>query len=131
VAALDRWFEELLDAIDVSDFGAGLKDSILRLHRSADPEELGRLGEHLGDLPCPALVVRGSRDAYVGSGALDELGAALGGEVERWEVPGAGHWCLHDDPEVALRVIAFLQGKTWPPAERTPAASDPSSGGDR
>jgi pimeloyl-ACP methyl ester carboxylesterase len=89
------------------DLDPRMKDSILRLYRSADPEVLGRHGEHLGDLTCPALLIWGDADPYVGLHEMDLLRDRLGGPVQTRVVPG-GHWCMLDTPEVFDRTVAFL-----------------------
>jgi pimeloyl-ACP methyl ester carboxylesterase len=89
------------------DLDPGMKDAILRLYRSADPEVLGRHGERLGDLTCPALLIWGDADPYVGVHEQDVLRDRLGGPVQTRIVPG-GHWCMLDTPEVFDRTVAFL-----------------------
>ncbi|MCW2998987.1 MAG: alpha/beta hydrolase [Solirubrobacterales bacterium] len=89
------------------DLDAGMKDAILRLYRSADPDVLARHGEHLGALTCPALLIWGDADPYVGVEEMDVLKDALGGAVQTRTVQG-GHWCMLDTPEVFERTVAFL-----------------------
>lgn len=58
----------------------------------------------------PALLIHGEDDPFVDSAALDSLVTALGGPVEQWRVPGAGHReaaRLAPD-EYAQRVIAWF-----------------------
>ncbi|HYF27756.1 MAG TPA: alpha/beta hydrolase [Baekduia sp.] len=101
----DAWLDRVGRDLD-----PGMKDSILRLYRSADPDVLARHGAALGDLTCPALVLWGERDPYVGVGHAERLAGMLGGPVERVTLPGAGHWCMEDTPEAMERTAAFLAG---------------------
>lgn len=99
----DVWLDRVARDLD-----AGMKDSILRLYRSASPDVLARHGARLGELTCPALVIWGEKDPYVGVEEMDAVATALGSEPERWVVPGGGHWCIYDTPEVMERTAAFL-----------------------
>lgn len=90
------------------DLDPGMKDAILRLYRSADPEVLGRHGAHLGDFTCPALIIWGDKDPYVGIDQMEVLRRRLGGPVQTWVARGAGHWSFVDDPEVYDRAAAFM-----------------------
>jgi pimeloyl-ACP methyl ester carboxylesterase len=85
----------------------GTGRQVLELYRSADPERLAAAGEGLGRLTCPALVVWGQRDPYLGPelgrGYVDRLPNA-----QLLEVPDGGHWPWIDRPEVVDRVVEFL-----------------------
>lgn len=96
-----------LDRVD-RDLDRGMKDAILRLYRSAGPDVLARHGERLGDLRCPSLVVWGEKDPYVGTEHVETYAQSLGSEPETWIVPGAGHWCMHDEPAVYDRIAEFM-----------------------
>jgi pimeloyl-ACP methyl ester carboxylesterase len=80
---------------------------IMQLYRSADAERLAEAGEGLGGVNCPALVVWGQRDPYLGP----ELGR---GYAERLphaqlrDVTRGGHWPWLDDPSIIDRVVDFL-----------------------
>jgi len=79
----------------------------LALYRSADPGRLAQAGEGLGEMNCPALVVWGQRDPYLGP----EEGRAYArrlANAELLEVAEAGHWPWIDRPEVVDQVTAFL-----------------------
>jgi pimeloyl-ACP methyl ester carboxylesterase len=89
------------------DFDQGTQRAILKLYRSAPPEELARQGERLGELRCPALVAWPARDPCIGPEFGRRYAAALGGEVELEEVD-AGHWPWLERPELIDRVAAFL-----------------------
>jgi pimeloyl-ACP methyl ester carboxylesterase len=103
VAALDA---DLLDRFQ-RDLDPGMKRAILRLYRSADSAELGRQGAQLGALRCPALIVWGEQDPYVGAAEMDVLAKALGGPVDTRRVAG-GHWPMCDTDEVFDLTRAFL-----------------------
>jgi pimeloyl-ACP methyl ester carboxylesterase len=102
-AALDA---DLLDRFQ-RDLDPGMKRAILRLYRSADSAELGRQGAQLGALRCPALIVWGEQDPYVGVAEMDVLAKALGGPVDTRRVAG-GHWPMCDTDEVFDLTRAFL-----------------------
>lgn len=99
--------DEWLDRVG-RDLDRQMKRGILDLYRSADPEVLARAGARLGELTCPALVIWGEKDPYVGTEHVETVADQLGSDPERWIVPGAGHWCMLDTPEVMQRTAAFL-----------------------
>jgi pimeloyl-ACP methyl ester carboxylesterase len=93
----------------------GVGAAILRLYRSADPTALAAAGSRLESLACPALVVWGGSDPYIGAEHGRVYAARLGGaggpgRAELIELPGAGHWPWIDRPELIGRVAAFLRG---------------------
>lgn len=100
----DDWLDRVKRDLD-----PGMKDSILRLYRSADPDVLGRHGAHLGDLTCPSLIIWGDKDPYVGHAHAATYAEALGGPTEVRIVAGAGHWPMNDDPDVYDRIAAFMR----------------------
>jgi pimeloyl-ACP methyl ester carboxylesterase len=82
-------------------------EAVLRLYRSASPEELARAGEHLGSITAPALVVWGGRDRYL----PDRFGRFYAGALpnaDLLEAPGAGHWPWIDEPELIDPMISFI-----------------------
>jgi pimeloyl-ACP methyl ester carboxylesterase len=83
--------------------------AVLRLYRSADPDELAAAGLHLDRLTCPALVVWGMKDPYL-PGRFGEAYAERLPSSELLEVSEAGHWPWIDAPGVVERVVGFLQG---------------------
>lgn len=95
----------MVDAIWAA-WDRGMSRAILGLYRSADPGALAAAGARLGELGCPALVLWGRRDPYIGS------------EQGRWyarTLPNAdlievdaGHWPWIDRPELIERILAFL-----------------------
>jgi pimeloyl-ACP methyl ester carboxylesterase len=89
------------------DFDHGTQRAILKLYRSAPPEELARHGAGLGELRQPALVVWPTRDPFIGPEYGRRYADALGGDAELDQVE-AGHWPWLERPEVVERVAAFL-----------------------
>lgn len=100
---------ELVDPVAAA-WDRGLSDAILRLYRSADPDRLAAAGAGLARLDCPALVVWGHADRFVGPELGPRYAAALPG-AELLEVEGAGHWPWLDRPDVITRVCAFLRAE--------------------
>jgi pimeloyl-ACP methyl ester carboxylesterase len=97
---------EFVDSIwDYRQRGSGR--SVLELYRSADPDALAAAGARLGGVACPALVVWGQRDPYLGPeqgrGYAERLPNA-----QLLEVEGGGHWPWIDRPEVIDQVADFL-----------------------
>ena len=105
------------------DLDGGMKRAILRLYRTADRADLGRHGARLGELTCPALIVWGRQDPYVGTAEMDVLAAQLGGTVEAVLVDG-GHWPMFDTPDVFDRTTRFLttDTSTDTPTDTSPGA---------
>lgn len=85
---------------------AEMAAAVLRLYRSADPEALAAAGAHLDRLACPALVVWGADDPYIGVVHGREYAARL--DAELVELEDAGHWPWIDRPELIDRVARFL-----------------------
>jgi pimeloyl-ACP methyl ester carboxylesterase len=91
------------------DYDRGTRRAILSLYRSSPPDVLARAGLRLGELRCPALVIWGTRDPYLGPQFGPLYADALGGEVELEMVEDAGHWAWLDRPELIDRVAKFLE----------------------
>ncbi|MGI8726406.1 MAG: alpha/beta fold hydrolase [Solirubrobacterales bacterium] len=93
----------------------GMAEAMLRLYRSADPENLEAAGANLDRLDCPALILWGTEDRYIptdfGRAYAERLPAA---ELEL--VADAGHWPWIDDPQVIDRVCEFLEPGSDDPA---------------
>lgn len=109
--------DELIDRM-LAHWDAGMARSILGLYRSADRGVLAAAGQGLGAIRCPALILWGALDPYIGpdDGRAFErqLGDARFVIVER-----AGHWPWIDRPELVDEVVAFLAA---PSAAAAPAA---------
>ncbi|HTF47197.1 MAG TPA: alpha/beta hydrolase [Pseudonocardia sp.] len=86
---------------------AGMRRAILGLYRSADPGVLQAAGVALEEVRCPALVIWGEGDPYLGTDEAYRYGAALTNSTVE-VVPGVGHWCFREDRAVVDRVIKFL-----------------------
>lgn len=86
----------------------GTGRAVLALYRSADPHVLAAYGSRLGLLSCPALVVWGVDDRFIGQqfgrAYAESLPNATFAAIER-----AGHWPWIDRPEVVDRVVSFLE----------------------
>jgi pimeloyl-ACP methyl ester carboxylesterase len=99
--------DELVDRV-WSHFDHGTQRAILKLYRSAPPSVLERAGDHLGDLHCPALIVWGEDDPYIGREFASRFANALGGDTRVELLPGVRHWPWIDDPGVIDTVADFL-----------------------
>jgi pimeloyl-ACP methyl ester carboxylesterase len=89
-------------------FDQGTQRAILRLYRSSPEDALARAGLDLARIDCPALVVWGDRDPYLGADFADAYADALGGDAEVLHLHDAGHWPWLDRPDAIDRVAAFL-----------------------
>ncbi|MGI8750938.1 MAG: alpha/beta fold hydrolase [Acidimicrobiales bacterium] len=89
------------------DLDGGMKDAILRLYRSANPDVLGAAGANLGRLACPALILWGEQDPYVPVEEARKLAHSLGGPAEVRTFTG-GHWLGLDRPAVFDDITAWL-----------------------
>lgn len=90
-------------------FDHGTQRAILKLYRSAPPEELARAGENLGAIGCPARVFSPAGDPYIGPEFGRAYAEALG-NAEFRQVEGAGHWPWIEQPGLIDDVAAFLAG---------------------
>jgi len=90
-----------------ADFDQGTQRAILRLYRSAAPDELARHGRRLGELRCPALVLWPTDDPYFDAELGRRYADALGGPVELELVEG-GHWPWRARPELVELAATFL-----------------------
>lgn len=89
-------------------FDQGTQRAILRLYRSSPEDALARAGLDLGRIDCPALVLWGDRDRYLGAEFADAYAGALGSDAEVLHLHDAGHWPWLDRPDAIDRVAAFL-----------------------
>lgn len=88
----------------------GVGRSVLEVYRSANPERLAEAGAGLGEITCPALVVCGQRDPYLGP----EQGRGYSSRLpnaDLLEVPMGGHWPWIDRPEVIDQVVTFIDAR--------------------
>jgi pimeloyl-ACP methyl ester carboxylesterase len=99
--------DEFVDRV-WSHFDHGTQRAILKLYRSAPPSVLERAGDELGELRCPALILWGEDDPYIGSEFASRFADALGGDTRVELLPGARHWPWIDDPCVIDTVADFL-----------------------
>ncbi len=98
----EEWVKQSWDAFD-----RGTREAVLGLYRSAEPEALAAAGADLGRLDCPAQVIWGKRDPYIGTNWGGEYTAAL--PAARYiEVENAGHWPWIDEPALVGSVCDFL-----------------------
>jgi pimeloyl-ACP methyl ester carboxylesterase len=100
-----EWIADVVAHLD-----RGNKRAILALYRSADPDELARAGSRLSDMRCPALVVWGEGDPYVGAAEGKRYVRVLPSARLR-TVPGVGHWPLREEPAVVDEVVTFLSSE--------------------
>lgn len=94
------------------DFDAGTRHAVLRLYRASKhlTDRAPELAADLRQINCPALVIWGARDHYIGSEqALHQRTAFPRAEVV--VLPGSGHWPMIDDPDVCAQLVAeFIAG---------------------
>ena len=102
---VERWVDQVLEDLD-----HGTQRAILRLYRSAPPDVLARAGADLGRLACPALVVWGAAEPFIGVRFAHAYADALGGDARAEVIERAGHWPWLDRPEVVDLVGEFLSG---------------------
>jgi pimeloyl-ACP methyl ester carboxylesterase len=93
------------------DIDWGTKRAILKLYRAtSDLDGMSRtLGDGLGPLKLPALVVWGAADAFLPVRYAEEQRPFFG-EIEVHVLEGCGHWPFIDEPERCAEVIVpFLR----------------------
>ncbi|GIK78632.1 MAG: oxidoreductase [Actinomycetes bacterium] len=98
----------------LANWDAGMARSILALYRSADGDVLAAAGDGLAAIRCPALILWGELDPYIGPADGRSFERRISGArfvtVER-----AGHWPWIDRPELVDEVIDFLADPGAPP----------------
>ncbi len=97
---------EFVDRI-LEHWDEGMSRAILALYRSADPDVLEAAGSRLGEIGCPALVLWGETDPYIGAEDGRSFARALP-NAEFELVEDAGHWPWMDRPDLVGRVADFL-----------------------
>ncbi len=101
--------DHLIDSV-WDHFDHGTQRAILKLYRSAPPEELAHAGRRLAEIRCPALVVWGERDPYIPRKFAAAYAEALGGSARLELLADASHFPWIDRPDVVELVAAFLEG---------------------
>jgi pimeloyl-ACP methyl ester carboxylesterase len=103
------------------------KRAVLKLYRATPAAKLADLAPALRPLDRPALVIWGTKDAYLPREQAERQRQSFpSARVELLE--GGGHWVMLEDPErVASLVIPFLMRQLPGPAAGSPASSSPSS----
>jgi pimeloyl-ACP methyl ester carboxylesterase len=91
-------------------FDHGTQRAILKLYRSAPPDELARGGSRLRTMRCPALVVWGTRDPYLPTSFAQAYVDALEGPARLKLLDDAGHWPWLDRSDTLELVGGFLEG---------------------
>ncbi len=87
----------------------GTQRAILKLYRSGNPELFPAAGARLGELRCPAMVVYGGRDPYIGPEFAQRYADALGGPATVKVLDDAGHWPWYDEPALIDEIAGFLK----------------------
>ena len=77
--------------------------------------------ERVGAIDCPALVLWGERDPYIGLSDGRAFERQIGG-ARFVPVADAGHWPWIDRPELVDEVVEFLDGQTAAPGGARPRA---------
>ncbi len=90
-------------------FDHGTQRAILKLYRSAPPEELARGGSRLRALRCPSLVVWGTRDPYLPTSFAQAYVDALEGPGRVKLLDDGGHWPWLDRSDTVELVETFLR----------------------
>lgn len=104
------WLRELPEEIGArswEDFDHGTQRAMLKLYRDGSESRLAELGDRLGELRCPALVLWPSDDPYAESEFGQRYADLLGGPVEL-ELTTGGHWPWLEQPQLVERVASFL-----------------------
>jgi pimeloyl-ACP methyl ester carboxylesterase len=105
------------------------KRAVLKLHRATPAATLAGPAAALRPLDRPALVIWGTRDAYLPCEQAERRRQAFpSAQVELLQ--GHGHWVMLENPErVASLVIPFLRRQLPAPATvaGSPASPPPSS----
>ena len=96
------WISQTWDAYD-----RGTRAAVLALYRSAEPEALAAAGDGLERLDCPARVIWGKRDPYIGTDWGGAYTTALP-QARYIELADAGHWPWIDEPELVGSLCEFL-----------------------
>ncbi len=98
----ESWLDSVLEHFD-----QGTQRAIIRLYRSASPEQLAASGAQLASLQMRSLVVWGMRDPYLPASSARRYADALG-RAELLTLEDAGHWPWFDRPDLIETIAAFL-----------------------
>jgi pimeloyl-ACP methyl ester carboxylesterase len=98
----EAWVSEWTARLD-----PGTKRAILRLYRSGGPAALAAEGADLGRLECPALVLWGAHDPYVGIEQGHWYARALP-DAQLRVFDDGGHWVLREEPTAVEAAVAHL-----------------------
>jgi pimeloyl-ACP methyl ester carboxylesterase len=102
----DAWSAKRIAAV-WEQFDQGTQRAILRLLRSAGPDELRSHGADLGSIIAPALILWGELDPWFAPRFADAYQATLA-DGRRTRLAGAGHWPWLDDRTVVDTVARHL-----------------------
>lgn len=86
----------------------GLAAALVGMGQGAQPY----LGDRLGDLPMPVLVVAGELDQKYASRARAMCGELRAGSLEI--VPGAGHAVLGENPQAVAELVSWFLSRSGP-----------------
>jgi pimeloyl-ACP methyl ester carboxylesterase len=100
------WTPERLRAI-YDQFDQGTQRAVLRLHRTAGPQQLAAAGLELGELEMPSLVLWGEQDPWLAAGWADAYAERLP-NANAQRLPDAGHWPWLERPAGADALAEFL-----------------------
>lgn len=106
------WPKAMMNSI-WSHFDHGTQRAILRLYRSAPPEVLAKVGENLGLIEAPTLVLWGEQDPYIPERFAQAYADALP-NAELNLLPDAGHWPWLDRDDVVDLTTDFLLDRNTP-----------------
>jgi pimeloyl-ACP methyl ester carboxylesterase len=120
-----RLTRDQLDRIYDASRSWATKRAVLKLYRATPAATLAAPAAALRPLDRPALVIWGSKDAYVPREQAERQRQAFpSAQVELLD--GNGHWVMLEDPErVASLVIPFLRRQLRRPATTTGSPSSP------
>jgi pimeloyl-ACP methyl ester carboxylesterase len=86
-----------------------MRQAMLALYRSADPDRLQRAGENLPRFDAPTLLLWAKRDPYIPAIYGRRLAERLP-NAQLVEIADAGHWPWFDRPDLVDRAVDFLDG---------------------
>ena len=120
-----RLTRDQIDRIYDASRSRATKRAVLKLYRATPEATLARPAAALRPLDRPALVVWGTKDAYLPYEQAERQRQAFpSAQVELLD--GHGHWVMLEDPErVASLVIPFLERQLPDPATAPPAGPPP------